>query len=156
MTVVRHIPYVNRLGKLIQVPGGKRIEEALKEARSNLDEIAEQCLGEIDQSIRAVQGAASASDRTPESFDAVYAASNHVVGLAGLFGRPDLGTAAHSLCELLDRSGSWEECSPVALKVHVDSLALLRDPHLLSAEERANILDGLVKVVARTTRTAAA
>lgn len=155
MTAVRHIPYTNRLAKLIQAPGGKRIGDAIAEARANLDQIAEQCLGEIDRSIEAVQTAASAAERTPDSFEVVYAASNHVVGLAGLFGRPELGAAAHSLCELLDRSGAWEACSPVALKVHVDSLTLLRDPDQLSPEQRADILDGLVKVVARTTRPAA-
>jgi len=151
---VRHIPAPNRLAKLIKIPGGKRIADALAEARANLDELEEVCLGEIDAAVRAVQEASSAADRTPASFEAVYAAANAMIGLAGLFGREDLGKAAHSLCELLDRAGCWEACAPVALKVHVDSLVLLRNPNALSAEERERILEGLEKVVSRTRRAA--
>jgi hypothetical protein len=154
MTVaVRVIPYKNRLAKLIQQPGGKRIAEALADARANLDEIADLCLGEIDAAIGAIQGASKSPERTPESFDTVYRASNDMLGLAGLFGREDLGRAAHSLCELLDRAGGWERLPPVALKVHVDSLALLRHPEALSPPQLAEILDGLVKVVQRTSHS---
>lgn len=151
MTVaVRVIPYKNRLAKLIQMPGGKRIGEALAEARANLDQIADLCLGEIDSAIAAIQAAAGASERTAQSFQAVYTASNDMIGLAGLFGREDLGKAAHSLCELLDRAGTWESCAPLALKVHVDSLVLLRHPDVLTPAQLSEILDGLVKVAQRT------
>jgi hypothetical protein len=151
---VRHIPYKNKLAKLIQAPGGKRIAAALADAQANLDQIADLCLAELDKSIAAIHRASAAPDKTPESFDTVYAAANDMTGLAGLFGRKDLGKAAHSLCELLDRSAGWEGCSPVALKVHVDSLTLLRHPDVLSAEQLADILDGLERVVERTTRAA--
>jgi hypothetical protein len=154
MTVaVRVIPYKNRLAKLIQAPGGKRVADALADARANLDKIADLCLGEIDAAIAGIQAAAGAAERTPESFEVVYVASNNMIGLAGLFGREDLGKAAHSLCELLDRAGGWDRCPPVALKVHVDSLVLLRHPDVLSSAQLGDILDGLAKVVQRTAHT---
>lgn len=152
MTVaVRVIPYKNRLAKLIQAPGGKRIAAALADARANLDQIADLCLAEIDAAIAAIQDASTAPARTPQSFETMYVASNAMLGLAGLFGREDLGKAAHSLCELLDRAGDWERCPAVALRVHVDSLLLLRHPDALSPPQLAEILDGLAKVVQRTT-----
>jgi len=154
MTAVRHIPYKNRLAKLVQAPGGKRIGDALNDAKANLAELTDICLAEIDRAIAAVQAASAAETKTAETFDEVYAASNEMTGLAGLFGREDLGKAAHSLCELLDRSGSWERCPPVALKVHVDSLALLRHPDALSPMELAAILGGLEKVARKTARAA--
>jgi hypothetical protein len=154
MTTVRHIPYKNKLAKLIQAPGGKRIAAALAEAQANLDQIADLCLAELDKAIAAISLAAAAGERTPQTYETVYAAANDMTGLAGQVGRADLGKAAHSLCELLDRSGTWEGCSPVALKVHVDSLVLLRHPDVLSQEQLTDILDGLERVVERTTRAA--
>lgn len=150
---VRHISYKNRLAKLVQAPGGRRIADAMAEAHANIAALEDIGLAEIDRAIAAVQQAAGAAEKTPASFDQVYAASNEMTGLAGLFGREDLGKAAHSLCELLDRTGAWERCPPVALRVHVDSLALLRNPDALSAPELAAILGGLEQVVDRTART---
>lgn len=150
---VRHIPYKNRLARLVQAPGGTRVADALAAAQANLEELTDICLAEIDRAIAAVQQAADSPDKTAESFGQVYAASNEMTGLAGLFGREDLGKAAHSLCELLDRTGSWERCSPVALKVHIDSLGLLRHPAALTEAELKAILGGLEKVVDRTVRT---
>lgn len=151
MTAVKFIPYTNRLAKLIKLPGGKRVEDAVMAAQSNLDAIAPPCLEALDAHIASIC-AVTSGDLTGVDWEAVYNQSNGVVSLGGVFGLSDLSRAAYSLCELIDRTRDRGGPDPEALKVHVRSLKLLRLGEAVPEEERGKVLSGLTAVVDRTTR----
>jgi hypothetical protein len=152
VSAVKFIPYTNRLSKLIKTPGGKRVEDALSAAEENLQQIAPPCLEAIDEHIANIVVMAAA---TPGSWNDMYEQSNKVVGLGGVFGLGDLSRAAYSLCELIDRTRDRGGPDAQALKVHINSLKLLRLGDSVPAGERQKVLDGLAAVVQRTTRESA-
>lgn len=149
MSVVKFIPYTNRLAKLMKLPGGKRVEEALADADANLKEIEGPCLQVLDELIARIRGLAETPQPTLDDLDEIYARSNEIIGLGGVFGMRDLSAAAYSLCELIDRTRERGGPDRQALAVHVDSLRLLRLGGALEEAERAKMLDGLANVVRR-------
>jgi hypothetical protein len=155
MSVVRHIPYVNRLAKAISIPGGKRVADALADADANLKAIEVPTLEAVDAYIASIQGLAARPDDA-EALAQIYAESNIIIGLAGVFGLKDLSGAAYSLCELVDSRPAGRGVDPVSMAVHVDSLRVLRQGDAIDPAQRAAMLDGLGKVVARAKRAAVA
>jgi len=149
VSVVKFIPYTNRLAKLMKLPGGKRVEEALADADANLKEIEGPCLQVLDELIARIRGLAETPQPTLDDLDEIYARSNEIIGLGGVFGMRDLSAAAYSLCELIDRTRERGGPDRQALAVHVDSLRLLRLGGALEEAERAKMLDGLANVVRR-------
>jgi hypothetical protein len=145
--VVRHINYVNRLAKLITLPGGKKIGDAVADAETALGEIEPDCIGAIDQHL--VEIAAVAAENDPAAGPRLYALSNEIITLSWMVAMKDLGRAAYSLCELIDCSDGPGGCDRAALMVHIESLKLLRHPEGLGEAGVAAVLDGLAKVVAR-------
>jgi hypothetical protein len=152
VTSVKFIPYTNRLAKLIRLPGGKRIEEALADADANLKAIEGPCLTVIDDLIGRIRDLAASPSPTPEALDEIYARSNELVGMGGVFGMGDLSAAAYSLCELVDRTRDHGGPGQGALAVHVDSPRLLRLGQKIGDEERRAMLAGLADVVRRAGR----
>lgn len=150
--VVRHIPYKNRLAALIRAPGGSRVEDALAAAAANLEEIREPCVSEIDARLAFILEVAK---RPIERgmLSELYTTANDIVGTAGLFGLTEMGQAAYSLCELIDRNP--ESCDASALAVHVNGLRMLRQAEMLDPAQRADMLAGLEKVVQRCSTSAA-
>jgi hypothetical protein len=151
--VVKHIPYQNRLAKLVRKPGGKRIAEALEDAEANIAALRDEGLEELDRMIAAIFRAGR-GDLTPEAIEAIYVDANQIVGLAGVFGHAAVGSAAFSLCDLLDRCGH-ERCDRQAVQVHADTLMLLRN-EALSPDQSQVLLEGLKQVAARAVAAAAA
>ena len=154
MSAVKFIPYQNRLSKLIKLPGGKRIEEAIAAADENLEAIRPPCLEALDEHIARIVALSNGAP-SPAAFDDIYEQSNHIVGLGGVFGLGDLSRAAYSLCDLVDRARDHGGPDRQALLVHVNSLKLLRLGDAVPAEERRKVLDGLTAVVLRTSARAA-
>ena len=64
-----------------------------------------------------------------------------VVGLAGSCGLDDVGKAAFSLCELVDRYGT-DRWDTMFVAVHLNAISGLRD-NGGTPQSRAAILDGL-------------
>jgi chemotaxis protein histidine kinase CheA len=155
MSVVRHIPYVNRLAKAISIPGGKRVFEAVADADANLKTIEVPCLEAVDAYIASIQQLAARPDDA-EALNQIYSESNIVIGLAGVFGLRDLSAAAWSLCELVDSRPESGGVDPMAMAVHIDSLRLLRQGDAVDPAQREAMLEGLGKVVARAKRATAA
>jgi hypothetical protein len=153
VSVVRHIPYVNRLAKAISVPGGKRLSEALDDAEANLKTIEMPCLEAVDAYIASIQKL-SAQPSDPAALEQIYDDANRVVGMAGVFGLGDLGRAAYCLCELVDSRPEGAGVDPVAMGVHVESLRILRQGEALPAVQREAMVEGLLAVVARAKRAA--
>lgn len=155
MSIVKVIPYVNRLAKVVAIPGGKRIGEAVADANANILTIKEPCLEALDANIARIRDLAATPAPDTAALEEIYECSNEAVGLAGLFGLADLGRAAYSLCELIDSRPSGEGVGRQALDVHIDGLRLLRTGDALPAAERDRMVEGLLAVVAHAKRTAA-
>ena len=149
MSSVTMVPYENRLAKLVQQPGGLKITEALHQAEVNLESVRDECLQTVDEKLAEIERlhASAPKEPTDEVVEQIYRAANEIHGLAGVFGLGELGEAAFSLCEIVDRlrtAGRWNGAS---VEVHLFALRLLRHPDEHS--DRAAILDGLRQVTNR-------
>jgi len=153
MTVITRRPE-NRLSKVIWVPGGKTIAQALDDAQANLEEIRLESLGVLRAKLEEIQALGRKSEKEPTADDiqGLYNLSSEVLDIAGLFGLPELGHAAFSLCELLDRLKSRKTWNWPAVQVHLHGLLVLADPDKTPPEGRQTVVDGLRQVCARVAR----
>ena len=153
MTVITRRPE-NRLAKVVWRPGGKTIAQALDDAQANLDEICSESLDRLRVKLEEIQalGRKAQNGPTAADLDALYAMSAEVLDTAGLFGLPELGQAALSLCELLDRLKSRRVWNWPAVEVHLHGLLILADPDKSPPEGRQSVVDGLRQVCQRVAR----
>jgi hypothetical protein len=153
MTVITRRPD-NRLAKVVFIPGGKTIAQALDDAQANLDEIRAESLDLLRGKLEQIQAIGRRSEKGPSVADlaALYALSGEVLDIAGLFGLPELGQAALSLCELLDRLKSRKAWNWPAVQVHLHGLLILADPDKVPPEGRQSVVDGLRQVCQRVAR----
>jgi hypothetical protein len=153
MTVITRRPE-NRLSKVVFLPGGKTIAEALDDAQANLDEIRLQSLDLLHGKIEAIQVLGKRAETDPSAADlqGIYTLSSEVLDIAGLFGMPELGHAALSLCELLDRLKSRQAWNWAAVQVHLHGLLILSDPDKVPPEGRMDVVEGLRQVCQRAAR----
>ena len=142
----------NRLAKLVLKRGGLTKAAASAAAEENLAAIHDECLAEVDRNLDLLKRSA-AEPRIAETVTIqreIYAHANTIAGIAGCCGLAEMGEAAFSLCELVDRqiaSGAW---SARAVTVHIDAMTLLRaqDGALTPAGRRA-MIEGLRSVAWR-------
>jgi hypothetical protein len=153
MTVITRRPQ-NRLGKVVWQPGGKTIAQALDDAQANLDELRGASLDLLRVKLEEIQALGQRAETNPKAADveALYALSGEVLDIAGLFGLPELGQAAFSLCELLDRLKSRKAWNWPAVQVHLQGLLILADPEKTPPEGRASVVEGLRQVCLRVAR----
>ena len=153
MTVITRRPE-NRLAKVIWIPGGKTIAQALDDAQANLDEIRKESLGVLRAKLEEIQALGRKSEMAPDedAIQGLYNTSSDVLDIAGLFGLPELGHAAFSLCELLDRLRSRKTWNWPAVQVHLHGLLVLADPDKTPPEGRQTVVDGLRQVCQRVGR----
>jgi hypothetical protein len=153
MTVITRRPE-NRLAKVIWVPGGKTIAQALDDAQANLEEIRQESLGVLRAKLEEIQALGRKSETAPsdDTIQGLYNLSSEVLDIAGLFGLPELGHAAFSLCELLDRLKSRKIWNWPAVQVHLHGLLVLADPEKTPPEGRQSVVDGLRQVCQRVGR----
>ncbi len=159
--VVRHIPVKNRLAALIKMPGGKKLKDALSDAERNLETVKADCVSQIDALVGEIQTLASgAGDPDLAARERLYDLGNQIVSLAGTFGMSGLGRAAYSLCELIDVTLDADGCPRGEIRVHAESLQLLRHAERLGEAGEAAVLEGLAKIIrhaqGRATRTQSA
>jgi hypothetical protein len=153
MTVITRRPQ-NRLGKVVWQPGGKTIAQALDDAQANLDELRGASLDLLRVKLEEIQALGQRAETNPKAADveALYALSGEVLDIAGLFGLPELGQAAFSLCELLDRLKSKNAWNWPAVQVHLHGLLILADREKTPPEGRASVVEGLRQVCQRVAR----
>ena len=153
MTVITRRPE-NRLAKVVFMPGGKTIAQALDDAQANLDEIRAEALDLLRAKLEEIQALGRKSAQNPSAADleTLYALSGEVLDIAGLFGLPELGQAAFSLCELLDRLKSRKAWNWPAVQVHLHGLLILADPDKTPPDGRQSVVDGLRQVCQRVAR----
>lgn len=150
MTEAKIIPRTTRLSKLIRQPGGTTAGGAVKDARRNLETIRRECIAEIDGTLGLIQQKFGQAVERPNDadLDEFYRSSNEIVGIAGVFDLTELGEAAFSLCELLDRMRMADQWDWPAVQVHLAGLRVLRraEPGLV---ENQQVLNGLRQLTAR-------
>ena len=142
--------HTRRLAELVNRPGGITADEAVRAAEARLNTIRDAGLTELGQMVEHMQAAGGALARSPSLSvcDELYAVSNSLVGVAGVFGLPELGEVAFSLCTLLDRqrrSGSWDG---ETVYLHVNSAKLMLSSDADQAARRA-VISALQQVVSR-------
>lgn len=155
MIVIRRTP-VNRLSKLVPKPGGATVDDAIAAAEKNLQSVREECLRAMDEKLALITQAVirCRTAQSPEDIDALYSLSNDVLEVAGAFSMKDLGQAALSLCDLVDRFRTHNRWSQAALDVHLNGLIALRAADGQSDAFTNQVLDGLKKVAERVSRGA--
>jgi hypothetical protein len=116
-----------RLTKVLKEAGGVSVRSALLDAKREVGTLKDKCRVELDRRLVAVDAtfAGLAQQATPERIQNLYDATNHMVGLGVVAGRPAFDAAALSLCALLDRIIRTETYDPAAVAVHVNAFRLL-------------------------------
>lgn len=154
MSIARFFAPENRLGKVIAVPGGKKIETAIADAEAQIMLVADESVGKIDELLETVY------QTTAESANAhlgqIYQPVREVAGLAGVAGLPDLGVAAHIFCSLIDLAQRKGVLSDDQIQVNLGVMRLLRRPDRFSPDERQALLDNLRAVLDKAEQHAAA
>ncbi len=152
MSKIRYFFRDNPLTRMIRSSGGVRLDEAVARAEANLETIRQDCIAAIDTDIARLERLLDKVVQRPETTVLVdaYQRSNAVAGVAGSCGMAELGEAAFSLCDLLDRlrtAGGW---NADAVAVHLNTIRLLRVMAGKGggAAERA-VLEGLHAVATR-------
>jgi hypothetical protein len=142
--------FENRLSKMITLPGGKTVEEATQDAESNMESIRDKVLTAMDKKVQRLLDSAAAItvDPNPEVLTDCYNVANEIFSLAGAFGKEQMGEAAYSLCELIDRSREAGKWSDPAFQAHMNALRLMRHDETEEGQEaRKVVLEGLKSVV---------
>jgi hypothetical protein len=152
MSTVKWIPWTNRLGKLLRQPGGITAGHALRKAAENLESIRETSLSALDEYMARIETLRreAGPEASEEVKQKIYRLANDIHGVAGVFGLGQLGEAAFSLCELLDRLHEHGRWSPEAVDVHLAALRLLRHHH--EEVDSAAVLAGLHRITERERR----
>ena len=149
MTWSREFRPRNRIAEMINQPGGILIADALQRAHGNVESLHADMAAAIDAALVRLQAMSGDLPTAPsaEVLGELYEIGNEIVGFAVTLQLRDMGRAAYSLCELLERSRVRQTWSADALAVHVEALRLLREPNGDAATRRA-ILEGLDRVLA--------
>ena len=138
-----------RLSDLVHRPGGMTANEAVSAAEARLDIIRDSSLKELETMVDQMLalGEQIATSPSVAAFDALYATSNTVVGVAGVFGLPELGKVAFSLCTLLDRQRRLPAWNMQAIQLHLDSLRVMSGDE--DNERKQTVIRALHQVVDR-------
>jgi hypothetical protein len=140
-----------RLGSLIGKPGGKRVADAIEEAKANLSELKGECLADVELAVAEIETRVKGvRDFDARLVDDLYGVATRVLGLPGSVGMEALDVALSSFCVLMDNLRLSKQWDIAAVAVHVQSLRLLLTA---AAADRTDgvmqILEGLKQVSAR-------
>ncbi len=143
------VQWRNPLTAQVARPGGLRIGAALEKAEENLASIRDDCVAGFDEQLAALLSLNKPGQLEPpeDARRETYRIANEIYGLAGVFGMTELGQAAYSLCELVDRLGALGRWHQPAIDVHVAALLLLRSPE--PDMDASTLLEQLHTVVAQ-------
>lgn len=136
-----------RLHATVRGPRGITVEQAVSRAAVEIDSWSDTAFEHIDAAIGDLRGMTSMRGQAIVPGD-VFKKSEVIVNLAGHFS-PPLCKAAQSLCNLARKSLEGAAFDPGAVKVHVESMVLLRALGAGDSAAAAAILDGLQAVVAK-------
>ena len=127
MNTARVFKVENRLAKVIVLPGGVTVAEALRRADSRVASVRERCLDSLVEKGRRLQQLAELG-RTGSDRQAVldlYAVANEVFSVASAFDMPDLADSAYGLCDLVSGPDDQSTINWGAVDVYVDGVRFL-------------------------------
>jgi hypothetical protein len=136
----------NRLSALLAQPGGVTVRNALRDAETAVQRFRPEVMADIEARITRLEALAAAP--APDGA-AIYKAAAGIIEHAGLFGMGQLGEAAYSLCELVDRLEQRSVWDADSVAVHVNGLRLLQRMPEGAAKQRLQLLEGLHAVTAK-------
>lgn len=141
----------NRLAKLIRMPGGVTLAEALSRAQENVAGLAEPALALLDAELARLADAGARLLAAPDdavALQTLYASAAEIAAIAEVAGQKPVGQAAWSVCDLADRFREPGRFSAPALHVHLTALRRLRAPATDGdGPARTAMLEGLTQVV---------
>ncbi|MGH6957986.1 MAG: hypothetical protein ACREEW_15075 [Caulobacteraceae bacterium] len=148
MKTAKTFKYENRLAGALVSKGGLSVGEAMRAAETQVEVMREPTIADIDARLAEIDSLSERvrAEADQAALDAIYAASNRIVALGGVFGLGELGKAAYSLCELVSRMERPGPESWPLIAVHLNGLRLLRNPDAHSQAQRADVLKGLAQV----------
>lgn len=117
----------NRLAKVIRLPGGRTMVDALRSATSRIESVRERCVASLDGQLVRLAGFAEQgrSGEAPAALDGLYRTANEIFSIAGTFDLRALSDAAYGLCDLVDGYRGEKPASWSAIDVHIDAMRLL-------------------------------
>ena len=141
----------NPLAKVVKLPGGKTVEQAVKAADVRVEAVRDSCIAALAEKAEQLAPLAAAARRGEAgALDGLYDLANAIYGIASTFELVPLAQAAFSLCDLADGFRGGDPANWPAIDVHVDGIRLLitMGP-AIGAAGAESILDGLKRVRAR-------
>ena len=157
MSEARVFKIENGLAKVVSLPGGKTVAEALRSADVRVASVRDDCLASLAEKGARLQNFAdlAKAGRPDEAVTGIYRIANDVYSVASAFQMVELAEAAYGLCDLADDSRPLALINWPAIRVHIDGVRLLstvdgsQDP-----TTRVAIVEGLRAVAARFARDA--
>ncbi|WP_395673327.1 hypothetical protein [Phenylobacterium sp.] len=149
MSSVRFVFPKPRLAKLLKMPGGLPVAEALERAQANLEMIRPTCLAELQALLELTEARLEAMGQEfdDEGMADLYAIAVRGIGGGEVSGAPSVDLALTSLCDLLDHLRTTKRYDRAAIAVHVQSwrmlMAMGRQPGA------SKVIEGLRQVSAR-------
>jgi hypothetical protein len=142
----------NQLAKVVKLPGGKTVEQAVQAAEVRVEAVRETCIAALIEKADQLTALAAAGRRgeAAAALNAIYDLGNAIYGIASTFELVTLSHAAFSLCDLADGFRGGEPVNWPAIDVHVDGIRLLVTMgSAIGQAGEESILDGLKRVRAR-------
>ncbi len=142
--------HTRQLSELLHRPGGITADEAVTAAEQRLDGLRDRGLSDIAATIHDMVVLGSEIDVGPDEKASreLYRLSNSLVGVAGVFGKGELGDVSLSLCTLIERLLLARRWDRDAVQLHLNSLRLLSQDGI-SPVQTATVIAALRQVVDR-------
>jgi hypothetical protein len=147
MTAARVFKVPNRLAKVVQLPGGRTVAEALRAADRKIDSVREACVGALPAKVASLTAYVDQGRVDPaKALDGMYRTADEIFSVAGAFSLHPLAEAAYGLCDLVDCFRTEGPVNWQAISVHVNGIRLLATGEVGEADV---VLSGLREVRAR-------
>ncbi len=149
MSSVRFVFPKPRLAKLLKMPGGVPVAEALERAQANLEMIRPTCLAELQALLELTEARLEAMGQEfdDEGMADLYAIAVRGIGGGEVSGAPSVDLALTSLCDLLDHLRTTKRYDRAAIAVHVQSWRMLMS--MGRQPGASKVIEGLRQVSAR-------
>jgi hypothetical protein len=149
MSAVQFIVPKLNLSKLIRMPGGRAVKDAVEAAQLNLEPLRPECAAELELQLVAAEQtlAGMGQEFDDEALLGLYRGAVRGIGLGERAQIRGVDTVLNSLCDLLDHLRSQRRFAREPVAVHLRAWRLLTTTSLPEESIRA-VLDGLIKVSA--------
>lgn len=150
MAAITHFPKT-RLSEMVQRLGGISREDAVANARTELESMRAKSDAVIGESLSALEAIAykpaSREGHSPEQMREILTICDQVVTLAGTFGYGALDKATRSLCDVADGLLQSVRGDAASVMVHAQAMRMVAPgAPPLSAEQAEKMLSELAKI----------